>query len=325
MRRRTFVLSTLALAGCATPAAQVPRPPAPGLRGARFEGDRFVSFDGARLGLTRWEAQGEPWAVIVALHGMNDYANAFHMAGPWWAERGITTYAYDQRGFGRSPHRGVWGGEDLMTQDLRVAVALARERHPDAIVAVAGESMGGAVAVAAFASHRPPDADRLVLMAPAVWGWSSQPLPYRLSLWVTARVIGGRVLEPPSWLTSRIQASDNIEELRRMGRDRLMIWGARTDALYGLVRLMETAWVSIGRVKVPVAYLYGSRDQIIPPEPSFEAARRLKPGDRTAFYPDGWHLLTRDLHAQAVWADAAGFIADPSAPLPSGAPPLPAA
>lgn len=325
MRRRAFVLSALALAGCASPAVQRVRPPLAGFRGARLEADRFVSFDGARLGLTRWEAEGEPWAVIVALHGMNDYANAFRLAGPWWAGQGITTYAYDQRGFGRSPQRGVWGGEALMMEDLRVAVALARERHPSALVAVVGESMGGAVAIAAFASDRPPQAHRLVLLAPAVWGWSSQPLPYRLSLWVTARVAGERVLRPPSWLTARIQASDNIAELRRMGADRNLIWGARTDALYGLVRLMESAWAQIGRVRVPVAYLYGANDQIIPAEPTFEAARRLKGSDRSAYYPNGWHLLNRDLQAEVVWRDTAAFVRTPDAPLPSGAPPIPGA
>ena len=50
----------------------------------------------------------EPWAVSIGLHGMDDYANAFHLAGPYWAKAGIVTLAYDQRGFGRSPGRGVW-------------------------------------------------------------------------------------------------------------------------------------------------------------------------------------------------------------------------
>lgn len=314
MKRRAFLLSGLAAAGCA-PTVQSARSPLLGFRGPRFTGDRFVSFDGMPLGLSRWEAD-EPWAVIVGLHGMNDYGNAYHMAGPWWAAQGITTYAYDQRGFGRSPYRGVWPGTRLMVEDLRTAVQLARERHPNAIVAVAGESMGGAVAIAAFGSDNPPAADRLVLLAPAVWGWSSQPLPYRMMLWLTAHVAGSSVIEPPSWLTSRIRASDNIEELIRMGRDRQMIWGARNDALYGLVQLMETAYTRISEVRAPTAYLYGANDQIIPPEPSFEAAARLSRG-RTAYYPEGWHLLTRDLQAERVWADVAAFIRDPAAPFPS--------
>ena len=70
------------------------------------------------------------WAVIVGLHGMDDYANAFHMAAPFWAKQGIATYAYDQRGFGRSPRRGVWAGEDLIAEDLRTGRLAAHERLP---------------------------------------------------------------------------------------------------------------------------------------------------------------------------------------------------
>ncbi|HYG27759.1 MAG TPA: alpha/beta hydrolase [Caulobacteraceae bacterium] len=320
MRRRGFLLSGLA-AGCA-PTVQRALPPAPGVR-ARFEADRFVSFDGARLGLTSWTPTQPPWAVIVGLHGMNDYANAFHMAAPYWAERGIATYAYDQRGFGRSPNRGVWAGEALMAEDLRTAVLLARGRHPGALVAVVGESMGGAVAINAFASEEPPAADRLVLLAPAVWGWSNQPLPNRMLLWLGAHVLGAQVVEPPEWITRNIRASDNTQELMAMGRDPLMIWGARNDAIYGLVQLMEKAWLSTGRLRVPTAWLYGANDQIIPPEPTIEAAARLHPAHRTAYYKRGWHLLLRDLQARKVWEDVASFIADPSSPWPSGAPPIP--
>jgi alpha-beta hydrolase superfamily lysophospholipase len=321
--RVLFVAALLALCACA-PVVQKPLQPPAGFAGPRLERDAFISFDGARLGLTVWPATGgEPEVVVVALHGMNDYAQGFWMTGPWWARRGITTYAYDQRGFGRSPERGVWGGERLMTEDLRVICALVRQRHPKAVIAVVGESMGGAVAIRAFATDRPPDADRLVLLAPAVWGWSSQPILNRAGLWIGAHVIGDRVIEPPRMFTSRIRASDNIEELRRMGRDPRMIWGTRPDTVYGLVTLMDDAPESLRKVKVPVAYLYGARDDLVPVKPTLKAAAALKPGDRTAFYERGWHILLRDLQAEVVWKDVEAFMRDPRAPFPSGAPPIP--
>ena len=206
--------------------------------------------------------------MIVGLHGMNAYARSFRLAGPWWAQRGITTYAYDQRGFGRSPDRGVWADDATFTEDLRTAVTLARAAHPNAIIAVAGESMGGAVAIEAFASDRPPAADRLVLLSPAVWGWSSQPPINAVALWLTAHVVPGEVVTPPRFVTSHIRTSDNLPELIDMGRDRLMIWGARPDALYGLVGLMERAWRDTGRIRAPTAYLYGAHDQVIPARPA---------------------------------------------------------
>ncbi|MDR3509305.1 MAG: alpha/beta fold hydrolase [Caulobacteraceae bacterium] len=319
-----FAASAL-LVGCAPMVQQAGHPDLT-FTGPRLDPHEVVSFDGARLGLRRWEpATGEPWAVIIGLHGMNDYSNAFHLAGPYWAERGIVTLAYDQRGFGRSPQRGVWAGQALMEEDLRTVVSLARQRYPHAIIAVVGESMGGAVAITAFASARPPPADRLILVSPAVWGWSSQPVMNRVALWLFAHVDGPAVLQPPSFVYRHIRASDNIEELIRMGRDPQMLWGARTDTLYGLVGLMQNGWREVGSAPVPTALLAGVHDQIIPKAPMLQAARKLRPTDRSAYYPDGWHLLLVDKQAPVVWRDIEGFLRDPAASLVSGTEPVPGA
>lgn len=291
--------------------------------GARFSENWFISFDGAQLGLTTWKpANAQPWAAIVALHGMNDYANTFHMAGPYWAERGVATYAYDARGHGRSPHRGDWGGEELLTEDLRTACTLVRENHPEATLAVVGESMGAATAIAAFGAPRAPRADRLVLCSPAVWGWSDLPDLYALTLWLGAHTVPRREVTAPRSVQRRIIASDNIEMLRAMGRDNLMIFETRIDAVYGLVNLMETASERISEITTPTAFLYGQNDQIIPRRPAERAAGRLRPGARTALYENGYHLLLRDLQAPVVFEDILAFLRDPAAPFPSAAPPF---
>jgi acylglycerol lipase len=317
------------LSACTPLVVQEAGRPSLTFQGAHLEPDAFVSFDGTRLGLSQWNAQvpegQDPWAVIVGVHGMNDYANAFHLAAPWWASQGVTTIAYDQRGFGRSPNRGIWGGDELMVEDLRTITALVKARYPQAIVVVAGESMGGSVTIEAFASDRPPAADRVVLLSPGVWGWSSQPLPYKTALWFTAHVTGSKVYTPPRWLTERVQPTDNHEELVAMGRDPLMVWGARSDTLYGLVAMMQRASDEAGRLAVKALYLYGAHDEIIPKNAAFKAARQLKPTDRSAYYARGWHLMTRDHQGPAVWADILSYVRDPEAPLPSGAPPIPGA
>ena len=325
MIRAAAALCLALVLGACTPlmVQQAGRPPL-GFAGPRLESDAVVSFDGARLGLSEWDAAGEPWAVVVGVHGMNDYANAFHLAAPWWAEQGVTTLAYDQRGFGRSPGRGIWAGDQLMVEDLRTVAALARQRYPKAVLVVAGESLGGAIAAEAFASDRPPTADRLVLLSPAVWGWKDQPLPNKTLLWFAARFTGAKVYTPPRWLTSKVKPTDNRAEYVAMGRDPKMLWGVRSDALYGLVSTMDRASAAIGKASVPTLYLYGANDQIIPKVAALKAAARLKPSDRSAYYAKGWHLMMRDLQGPVVWKDISAFIRDPEAPLPSGAPKIPA-
>ena len=323
MSELSLIFVMALLSACAPMAVQRAGQPPAGFTGPRLESDAVVAADGARLGLSTWSAAAEPWAVIVAAHGMNDYANAFHLAAPEWAKAGVATYAYDQRGFGRSPQRGVWGGEALMTEDLRTVVALARARHPNAVITVVGESMGGSVAAAAFASDRPPAADRLVLLSPGVWGFRTQPLPYKTALWFAATFTAAKVYTPPRWVTSRVKPTDNREELIAMGRDPLMIWGARSDTLYGLVKLMSRASLAVGRDQVPTLYLYGAHDDIIPKKAALRAARGLTAEDRSAYYSAGHHLLTRDHQRAVVIADVLAFVKDPEGTLPSGAPGIP--
>lgn len=328
LTRRAFGLAGLASVGACAPTIQLAGAPDASFDGAQFElGEHpaYMAFDGMRLGLTVWPAATpEPWAVFIALHGMNDYAEAFTLAAPVWAQAGVTTYAYDQRGFGRSPHRGVWADPELMIEDLRVATRLIRARHPNAVLAIVGESMGGAVAICASASDRPPEADRLVLSAPAVWGWSFQPWLYRGTLWLGAHTIGSRSVTAPDWAVRDIIATDNIEHLRKMGRDRRLIFRTRIDAIYGLVSLMQRAQNEIGRMKGPPAlFAYGANDKIVPEDAAFAAAAKLRPGDRSAYYARGYHLLTRDLDRALVIDDVLAFVRDPAAPLPSGAPPVP--
>jgi alpha-beta hydrolase superfamily lysophospholipase len=326
MRRRAFLAGAPALLAACAPAAQTERKPGPDFTGARLEPGRLIAHDGTRLALNVWPAASgaEPWAVVVGLHGMNDYAQAFCLSAPIWAEAGVTTYAFDQRGFGRSPNRGVWGGTELMMEDLRTACALVRARHPNAVLSVVGESMGGAVAISAFASERPPQADRLILSSAAVWGWDAQPWLYKSSLWVGAHTFGAWAANPPRMFVRDIVACDNIPYLRKLRQDRHMIGATRIDTVYGLVGLMQRAAVGVKAIKrpPPVFYAYGMNDTVIREEPTLVAVRQLQPGDRSAHYARGYHMLTRDLQGPVVSRDMLSFMQDPAAPLPSGAPPI---
>jgi alpha-beta hydrolase superfamily lysophospholipase len=51
--------------------------------------------------------------------------------------------------------------------------ALVRARHPEAPLFLLGESMGAAVILLALQQPSFPRVDGIVLVAPAVWGWSA--------------------------------------------------------------------------------------------------------------------------------------------------------
>src|SRR6476646_2616983 len=250
---RALILIFAALTAACAPrlAAQGPEMRMPAIErsgGTGADTERYVTRDGLRLGLKHWDAPA-PFAAIVALHGMSDYSNAFALPAPWWAEHGITTYAYDQRGFGRSPQLGIWPGNDVLRRDLDDFVDVVKARHPGLPVYVLGESMGGAVAMTAFASDEPPKADGLILVSPAVWSRRTMPLSYRVALWLTSHTFRGWSL---SGSGLKIVPSDNIPMLIAIGRDPLFQKKARADAIYGLVSLMDEAYDSPARLnKLP--------------------------------------------------------------------------
>ncbi len=109
----------------------------------KLEKTHFVADDGTVLPLRSWLPENnQVKAVIIALHGFNDYSNCFTSTGNYLSRYGIACYAYDQRGFGSSPGRGIWAGIDAYTNDLTSFVKEIRKRYPQVPLYVLGESMG---------------------------------------------------------------------------------------------------------------------------------------------------------------------------------------
>src|SRR3546814_14811097 len=100
--------------------------------------------DGANLPLSRWLPETESRATLVALHGFTDYSNAFARPGAYFAEHGIAVYAYEQRGFGAAPARGLWPGRETFVSALREGVSLVGEAHPGTPLFLPGEKSGRA-------------------------------------------------------------------------------------------------------------------------------------------------------------------------------------
>jgi len=298
--RRCLALAVaLLLAACAAAGGTFTPAPAAAV-------DAWIEAAGERLALSHWPAKGEAKVVILGLHGYGDYGpTTFTLAAENWAERGIETYAYDQRGFGRNASRGDWPGADALIEDAEQAAEEIAALHPDLPLIIAGHSMGGGVALAMLGEGRAPEVDGLVLLAPAIWGNDEFNPFYRLSASIAERTF------PHVRWTGRgfmsLQASDNIEMLKALRADPWYLPYPSSIEIMGLIRVMDRAEAAAPGLDVPSLLLYGARDEILPEKPVFAVYARTGGKRASKIYPEGWHMLLRDLQAANVWRDVGDF------------------
>jgi len=292
-------------------------PPGVGAVEPRLSADAYRTDDGTELPLRAWEPAGEARAVVLGLHGFGDYSNAFAAAGERLSAQGVRLVAYDQRGFGKAPGRGRWHGTGRMVQDAADAVALLARGYPERPVYVLGLSMGGAIAMIMAAERPEMPLAGLALVAPAVWGRQSMPWLQRQALWLSAHALPWY---PVSGQGLNIKPSDNLAMLRRFAKDPLVMKQFRVDLVWGLANAMDAAVRAAAHLRVPSLFLYGLRDELVPLEPTRRALLMVPAGSRrVAAYPNGFHMLLRDLNGGEAVDDLAAWFLAPSAPLPSDA------
>ena len=318
MPLRLFILAVVSLliAGCASE-QKLDRGVV--VQEARLEAGVYFTDDGERLPFRAYAAGPNPRAIVVALHGFNDYSRFIEDAARYFALAGIYTVAYDQRGFGLSTGRGRWHGTDALVRDLRTFLSLVRKDYPMVPLFVLGESMGGAVASKALADGSESLVDGVILSSPAVWSRDAMPWYQRAGLWLLVRIAPAMTL---SGKGVRIEPSDNMPMRIELSRDPLVIKESRVDALAGLVDLMDDAVASLPRLRQRMLFLYGERDEVIPAKPVIRVLEAMSEGfssDTTfSLYSRGYHMLLRDMQRQVVQQDVAAWIIRRATRLPSG-------
>ena len=281
----------------------------------------FITRDGTHLPLKTWDTpQPELKSVIIAVHGFNDYSNFFQQAGIYFSQHQIISYAYDQRGFGGSPNRGLWAGTETYIADLNCFIQLVKNKHPHVPIYLLGVSMGAAIVISTISQSSHLAVHGIILAAPAVWARQTMPWYQNGLLWTLSHTV--------PWMTLtgqelEIMPSDNIEMLKAFSRDPLVIKATRVESIYGLVNLMDQAFSDAQLISTNSLLLYGEKDEVIPKEPTYQFLNNL-PDTPTkhisiAFYKNGYHMLLRDLNASIIWNDIDFWINSFSPPLPSGA------
>ena len=155
---------------------------------------------------------------------------------------------------------------------------LLRAQYPGVPLYLAGESMGGAVAL--VAADQGIEVDGLILVSAALRSRDTFGPVLNAGVWFFAHTIPWFPNGPTS---IDFQPTDNPKTLDKLRNDLMMLRAARMDMGYGLLDLMDAARASAERVHMPYLMLHGLGDRIIPQEPVRAAIAVMPPrGDSSS-------------------------------------------
>jgi len=114
--------------------------------------EEIVGVDGCKHFLRGWKTEDR--AVLLIMHGLGGHSGWYIDMGNALSSRGITVYAMDHRGFGRSD--GMPGHIDnyhTYVKDIVLVLTEIRKRHLTSNIYLLGHSMGGLFTTHLAAEH----------------------------------------------------------------------------------------------------------------------------------------------------------------------------
>lgn len=256
---------------------------------------KFQGFNGSRYALV-WDATNAEQLLIIS-HGYGEHMGRYEQMGGELSRAGVVVAGSDHTGHGRSagPRVSIDDLDDLV-EDLHHIVTLVRERHPGLPATLLGHSLGGLIA-ARYAQLHADMLDRLVLSSPVLGSWRT------LDRLLDAENLPGTPLRPE--LLSR-----DLDVGRAYTVDPL-VWhgGFRPNTVKAIATAMQRFNDGPKIVGIPVLWLHGTRDRLVPIEGTRTGIRRSFGTNVSEYIFDGArHELFNESNRDEVMATLVAFL-----------------
>ncbi|KAF7798975.1 hypothetical protein EIP86_010204 [Pleurotus ostreatoroseus] len=253
-----------------------------------------------------------PKAVVLFVHGFAEHIARYQHVHVRYPARGVTVFAFDQRGFGRTAldveHRSKdsafsktnWNAQ---LQDIEFFANRLAKEYPGVPLFLMGHSMGGGLTLAFFTRNTPPPSPESVKLFTGVIGSSpwitlTQSKPKFLR-WTGAKLATffPNVAIPADpgveWLTrSEAKREENMKDplIQRKGTLK-----ALDDMLSGGDKLLSESyrrWPST----LPVLFLHGTADNVTSCKSTEAFYNKIEASDKKlSLYEGGYHELVNEI------------------------------
>jgi alpha-beta hydrolase superfamily lysophospholipase len=255
-----------------------------------YQTGTFVAPDGLKLFYRRW-LESDTAPTLVLLHGLGAHSGWFIDMGEELHARGLTVYAIDHRGFGRSdgPRGHVRDGH-VYPRDITAFLTQLRSERPSSRLFILGHSMGGVFAlhVAAADAARPqPLLAGCILINPWIAD-DSNVSPFTVASLVLTGMLGSS--KPFAAAGGTETMTTNPEAIAMLNTDTYWVRAESASFLYQITRMRLATLARARQVRAPALVIQCEADKAIKPAASRQMYEALGSPDKTwTTYPDFAH------------------------------------
>ena len=198
--------------------------------------------------------------VLLILHGLGGHSGWYIDLGNKLAAHGLTVYAMDHRGFGRSGGlSGHINHYHTYIEDIAFLLAEIRDRHEGCRVYVLGHSMGGLLAIHLAAAHDEL-IDGLLLLNP--WIHDTSQLSF---FKVLAIGMGGFFKSKRYWQVSggTEKMTTNAEAIRMLEADPLWRRKQTASQLFQTTLMRLATPAKATKVTIPTLIMQANEDKAV--------------------------------------------------------------
>ena len=232
--------------------------------------------DGCTIFLRSWITDSPD--ILLILHGLGAHSGWFIDMGNKFAARGMTVYAMDHRGFGRSG--GLPGhihNYHIYLEDINLIVTTIRKRHPESAIHILGHSMGGIFA-SHFAAKYQNTLTSVLFLNPWIQDSSQTPLLTTLRI-----LIGGIFKSHRYWQVaggSEVMTT-NPEAIQLLDTD--IYWSRKQTAsfLFQIFLMRSAALKKAKLISKPGLVMQAEADKAVVSEASHKLYDTLTNNDKT--------------------------------------------
>lgn len=279
--------------------------------GGRYETGTMKMADGTMIFYRAWLHPDAQRPVLLIMHGIGAHSGWFIDMGNSLNEQGLTVYAIDHRGFGRSSGlRGHAAEAQTPVRDAETVLLEMRQRHPDAPVSILGHSLGAIYALHMAADDTAAATHQLagmVLVNPGIAVTWKVPVGRQVAM-----AVGGLSGSTRQWSLApgHELMTTNAEAKRMLDAD--TYWQRTQSAAYiyqvGL-RLRTSVMKRLPSIRTPALVIQADGDLSVVHAASRRCYDLLGSADKTwKTYPDFGHDFEFEPQRAALDADIAAWV-----------------